>query len=786
MHLVDLSDFVPIPGIPPIGSRSLELRARIGRALGGSCAGVSRYHNRGGGLAGNLRVRGRDVFANRLRWFVILMIVLALIIVTRLVDVQILRADQYQTLAENMITRPDRYLSAPRGGILDRNSTVLVRDEPASDVSVRYEVLQTLLSDDLPPPTRKYLEAVGRALRKRGEFPAEMPLREIVARLETATDEMWDELARLAGLTRFELAERAGEIRRRVQRVKEYVQSRSRTIRAIAEETGFHPILAELDEDVALGIRVGMEARYPWLRVTPSSRRVAYDAEPLVHVLGNIGAVGPRRIENDPLAEDELAGLRPGERCGISGVERLAELTLRGRRGRVIEDFDRTEIERIDPLPGGDVRLTIDANLQRRIYELLGRTVEQSLDTETPFGGAAAVVLDAHTREVLTLVSYPAYPYENFWTQYVTADEDKRWERIRFRAVANGYPPGSTCKVIGLYGGLAEGVVTPQTPIECTGHFRANMPESFRCWIYRQYHTTHGVQIAEDAIRNSCNIYFYTVGDRLGVDRLCHWFSMFGLGKTQGTGLIEEAVGIVPDSAWIRANRAADPTPRPADAWNFAIGQGEVTATPLQVANVAATIATGRWEPVKLLLDENLYPVGGAADPPIQFDDKYLQVLRKGMWRVINERGGTAYDARLKSDEFEMCGKTGSAQAAPRTIRKKYVLRRSDGRREEVIAPSLRAALERYGDEKPEVISDSVYEYFPSPDAAGGSHPSHAWFMSYTQPRGTPRGAGPSGQSYALGVVIEYGGSGGRVAGPVAREIARIVNGLEADGGGEE
>ena len=725
------------------------------------------------------------MFAKRLRWFVIFMIVLALVIVARLVDIQVVRAEQYETLADNMITRPVRYLSAPRGGIFDRNRELLISDEPASDVSVRYEVLLMLLSEDLPPESKKYLEAVGRALRARGRFPADQPLAEIVAHLKVEVDEMWRRLMSLTNLTWPEMVERAERIRWRVERVKEVVQSRSRTINAIAEENAYHPILSEVDEDQALTIRVEMETAYPWLRVVPSSRRVAHDADALVHVLGNVGSASPERIEQDPLADEELRGLQSGDRCGISGVERLAELTLRGQRGRIEEDFDRTEIERLDPVRGDDVRLTIDAGLQRRIYALLGRSVEKSLKTDTPLGGAAAVVLDAHTREVLALVSYPAYEYEDFWTQYLRADHDKRWERIRFRAVANAYPPGSTCKVIGLYGGLEEGVVTPQTPIECTGHFRANLPDAFRCWIYRQYHTTHGVQTAEDAIRNSCNIYFYTVGDRLGVDRLCYWFSEFGLGKTQGTGLIEEAVGIVPTSEWIRANRSNDPTPRPADAWNYAIGQGEVNATPLQVANVAATIATGHWEGVKLLLDAEGNALGGASDTPVQFRDEYLQILRRGMWRVINERGGTAYDARLKSDKFEMCGKTGSAQAVPRTIRKKYTLRWPDGRRETVIAPSMREALAPYGEDKPEVVSDSVYEYFPPPDAGNG-RPSHAWFMSYTQPVGTPRGTAPSGRSYAIGVIMEYGGSGGRVAGPVAREIARMVNGLEVDEEEEE
>ena len=117
--------------------------------------------------------------------------------------------------------------------------------------------------------------------------------------------------------------------------------------------------------------------------------------------------------------------------------------------------------------------------------------------------------------------------------------------------------------------------------------------------IYKQHKYWHGGLIAEEAIKHSCNIFFYTVGERLGAERLCHWFAEFGLGKRQGTGLIEETAGILPTPAWLFHKRGR--TPEKSDARNFAIGQGEVTATPLQAANAAATVATGRWAPVKLI-----------------------------------------------------------------------------------------------------------------------------------------------------------------------------------------
>jgi len=317
-------------------------------------------------------------------------------------------------------------------------------------------------------------------------------------------------------------------------------------------------------------------------------------------------------------------------------------------------------------------------------------------------------------------------------------------------------------------------VVRPETTIECNGVFRPEQPNRFRCWIYNMYHATHGPQRATDALRNSCNIYFYTIGDRLGVARLCAWFSRFGLGRTQGTGLIEESRGIVPTPEWIRTHRRSDPHVRPADAWNFAIGQGEVAATPLQAANVAATVATGRWAPVRLLLDDD----GTAAAPPktVEFDQRYLRVLRRGMWRVVNERGATAYKhARLDDPTYCLCGKTGSAQAAARPIKRRWFLEWPDGHRETVVGGLIREdILKPYPDPKPRIVGYRTCERFPLLDI-NDKLPSHAWFIGYTQPRDTPRGAVPHGKVYAIAAIVEYGGSGGAAAGPVVRDIAEYL-----------
>ncbi len=711
------------------------------------------------------------MFARRLKWFIIMLSTVALIVVVRLVDIQVLRADHFQALADQLLTRPVRYLAAPRGSIRDRAGRVLVADQPTSDVSLRYEVLAALIDGRLGPDGRTYLRAVARALRKRGQFPADMPTSRIAATLEDRLAGLWPELARLTGVEPDELRRRAVAIRRRVQRVKQYIQARSPTVEQIAEEHGFHVLVRGLSDEQALAIRLQLEPQHHWLRVTPGLQRRARQADTLVHLLGRVGSASPDRIENDSLRADELRGLRPGDRCGISGVERAGELVLRGTRGRVIEDFDRTVIERLDPRRGSDVYLTIDLEVQRAVYDILAEAVDNS---PHPCGGAA-VVIDVATREVLALVSYPTYAYDEYRRRYDELIRDYRWMPTRFRAVSGIYPPGSTCKVIALYGGLAEGIVTPESTITCDGVFRPELPNSFRCWIYNRYRVTHGPQTASDALRNSCNIYFFTLGDRLGVDRLCRWFERFGLGRPQGTGLIEEAPGIVPTSDWLRRHRR-DHRAYPADAWNFAIGQGEVAATPLQAANVAATVASGTWRPVVLLRDEAGEPIAAPAAPEQHFDQRYLSVLREGMWRVVNEPGATAYKyARIDVPGYVLCGKTGSAQAAPRPIKRRWYLEFPDGHRETVVGGLLEQdILDRYDDPKPRITGYRTCERYPLPEV-DGRLPSHAWFIGFTQSRRTPRGAAPHGKVYAIAAIVEYGGSGGATAGPVVKQIAEYL-----------
>lgn len=716
------------------------------------------------------------MFESRLKWFCVLLGAAGMVIAARLALIQLVYADDLRALAQRAVTRGVRYTRAVRGSILDRAGRVLVRDAPSFDLGVHYGVLANRAD---------YLRICARALRESGRLDPALSTPESLAQVRIGVAQMWQQLAELTGRPVSEFIERADTIRRRVERIAAQVARRRGVAQPIREETEvFHTVAVDLDPDLALTIRSRL-GWMPWCRVIPSARRVAADGvDPLVHVLGRVAAVSPAALDADVFRDDALRRLLPDDVCGVSGVERLAEPVLRGTRGMIVEDYERRALDAVEPLRGSDVRLTLDLELQRRTLDLLAEGVQASAAPS----GAAAVVIDVRTREVLVLASFPAYAYDRFQTDYDTLRRDLRSEPLLFRAVAGQYPPGSICKAITLVAGLSEGVITPRTTFECRGFL--NDQNAFRCWIYNQYRLAHGPQEAEDAVKNSCNIYFFRTGERLGSQRLCDWFRRFGLGAPAGSGLIEERAGIVADAAWLAANRGREP--RPADAWNFSIGQGEITITPLQAANVVASIASGRWAPVQLLksvgagsdaeparapadaADADPPPAHNSPPAPAAFDDDALRTLRRGMWRVVNDGDGTARDARIERPGYVLCGKTGSAQTSPRVVQRRYIFEWPDGRREAVVAGSREDAEATFTTPAPALIDSEITERYP--DILPGERlPAHAWFIGYTQSRETPVGDPPRGRVYAIAVLVEFGGSGGHVAAPVARRIAEML-----------
>lgn len=417
------------------------------------------------------------------------------------------------------------------------------------------------------------------------------------------------------------------------------------------------------------------------------------------HALGYIGEV----------SEADLAGgndYRSGDRVGKEGVEQIYDRLLRGRQGErvvIVDSRGRTleEHRRRPATPGSSIRLTLDLPLQQTAERLMRDRA------------GAVVALDPNNGEILALVSAPAYDPNGFarglgadqWRELLERPDDP----LQNRAVRNAYSPGSVFKVVMAAAGLAEGVIDENDRVYCSGSTTIyNHP--FACGR----RGGHGWVDLEQAIERSCNIYFYHLGQALGIERVARYARAFGLGRSSGIDLAGEALGLVPDAAWSLRSRG---TPwYPGETISVAIGQGPLLTTPLQMARMMAAVANGgRLVQPHLVRDPSPETTSERLDVPPEL----LATIRRGLAAVVNQPDGTAYWA-ARSPRVEIAGKTGTSQ---------------------VVA---RAAAKALGDELPEELRN------------------HGWFVSFA-PADHPR--------LVVAVFAEHGGSGAAGAAPIAKAL---------------
>ncbi|KAF0117259.1 MAG: penicillin-binding protein 2 [Rhodospirillaceae bacterium] len=373
------------------------------------------------------------------------------------------------------------------------------------------------------------------------------------------------------------------------------------------------------------------------------------------HVLGYVAAVAEEDQTGDRLLEV------PGFRIGRAGIERTYDLALRGQGGtytvevnvvgRVIKEVDRREGE-----PGNDVHLTLDIRLQRFAA---GRLGEES---------AAVVVMNILTGEVIVLASTPSFDPNRFsrglsTTEWKTLNSHPRLP-LTNKAIAGQYAPGSTFKMMVALAALESGVITPEVRVYCPGHLSLGNTR-FHCWKKGG----HGSMDMVLGLQNSCDVYFYDVARRVGIDRIAEMARRFGLGTKLGLDLPGERSGLVPDRKW-KMKAFKEPW-HPGETLVAGIGQGFMLATPLQLCTMAARIANGR---VRVTPRLNLGPGQNGAQAPESFESLGVQpgniaVVRRGMYAVSNVPGGTAYNSsRLDLSGVAMSGKTGTSQVRRITL----------------------------------------------------------------------------------------------------------------------
>jgi penicillin-binding protein 2 len=452
--------------------------------------------------------------------------------------------------------------------------------------------------------------------------------------------------------------------------------------------------------------------------VTDVRARRDYKGGPLAaHVLGTLGEVTAAQLETRT-----FAGYRAGEIVGQTGLESLLEPRLRGRDGgrNVVVDVAGREIEVIDEVEsvrGGTALLTLDVDLQRAAYAAF---VEAGPDV-APAG--AVVALDPRNGDILALVSYPAYDPNDFaagvdpevWRRL----REDPWKPLQNRAVSGQYPPGSTYKAIVAAAALEVGVTHPADRVYCPGSFRLGR-RTYRCWKREG----HGSVDLHDALKMSCDVYFYTMGVRLGIDRLAHVARGLGLGAATGSPFSDERTGLIPTIAW-KEKRFGEPWIE-GETVSAAIGQGFDLVTPLQLAVAYAAIANG-GRVVKPRLALSLFDSEGALveQPPAEVrgqapvNPKHLAAVLDGLEAVVSEPRGTGGRARVPG--VRVGGKTGTSQVVG--------LQHTEHLKEHEVPVQYR---------------------------------DHAWFVAVA-PVEAPQ--------IVVSVIVEHGRHGGSTAAPIAQKV---------------
>src|SRR4051812_30593828 len=376
------------------------------------------------------------------------------------------------------------------------------------------------------------------------------------------------------------------------------------------------------------------------------------EATMAAHLFGYVGEITEAQLQRA-----DYEGVDSGTIVGQAGIEQAYNRLLMGTEGNktvVVNSVGREiqEVKKEEPVEGRRLQLTIDADLQKATED--GFTVSEL--------NGAAVVLDPRNGEVLSFSSRPAYDPNAFaagidratWTSLNT-DELKP---LQNRALQGRYSPGSTFKMAVGLAGLEEGVITPDFKVHCGGG--ANF---YGRWFLCHKKEGHGLVDLRHAIEQSCDVYFYTVGNMLGVDRIHKWATLFGLGVKSGIELPNELTGLVPSTEWKREKMH--------EKWyagetiSVGIGQGQVSVTPISMAVYAATMANGGTRVTPHILKAVDEGSGWKPVPPppvqskVDLDPEKLQAIRDGMWGVVNG-GGTGNRARVPG--FEVAGKTGTAQ----------------------------------------------------------------------------------------------------------------------------
>ena len=434
--------------------------------------------------------------------------------------------------------------------------------------------------------------------------------------------------------------------------------------------------------------------------------------EIFAHVVGYVGPVSSRDLEirEDP---DPLLKI-PRFQIGKVGVERELEATLRGKAGTKKVEVNALgrvmrELERKEGSKGANLKLTLDTNLQAYVRARLG--------TES----ASAVVLDCKTGEILAICSSPSYDPNKF-VRGISFDDygalrDDNHRPLASKTVQDAYPPGSTFKMVTILAALEAGIINYREKIRCNGHIEVSN-RKFHCWK----RDGHGNVDLVKSLRESCDVYYYELAQKVGIEKIAEVARILGLGQSFDIEMSAVTSGIVPDKIWKQKARSREWVV--GDTVNSSIGQGYVLSSPLQLAVMIARIATGNEILPKLIKSVNGVEKTKIPDQ-INLNENNLNLIRKALFEVTNHKRGTAYHSRVLDKKSQIIGKSGTSQ-----VRNISAVERTQG-----------------------VLDNKDLPW---------EQRDHALFVNYA-PYDDPK--------IAVSIVVEHGGSGSTVAAPIARDI---------------
>lgn len=633
-------------------------------------------------------------YRTHFRWAVILVVLLFLGLVARLVFLQIVRGEMYESLATVSHVDSERIIP-PRGSIYDRNGVLLATDVEVSDLMVIPHHVAN------PQAAVEKLMALG-----------VMNAAEAADALEKIADGR-------QGMRRFQsIPIKRNLVGSRCPYDLEPLRFDSTTGRMVCSACG----RTFVDEKAVMQAHMhemrGFSLHARMVRYYPAGSSA-------IHAIGYVNEVTAEEV-------DASGGrIRPADVIGRSGLEKALDANLRGEVGEdvFVRSATGTRISPADlpapynnlksypPVTGRSVKTTLDIVLQKAATAAL-----------KPYRSGAVVVLDIDTGEVLAMASQPTFELGPRLTAAAAKPVEPaaaEYAPMMNKAVS-AFPPGSTFKVFTALAGLMEGVVDRRTRVDCPGYYEYRN-HKFRCFV----RSGHGEIDLVDSIAKSCDVYFYRLGDLLGLDIIAQYaHDMFGIGDKTGVE-ISEMGGLMPTENWYATRRKGY---QPGFAVNASVGQGDIRTTPLSMARAYAAMVNGgrllrphmvySWIDPATRLETRVMP---EVMQNLKLDPAHVDMVMKGLWGAVNTEDGTAYDSRI--DELPYVGKTGTAEA--RESRKDV-----------------------------------------SPEVAEWLKEDHAWFVAVA-PAKRPR--------IAVVAFVEHAGFGGAVAAPVARKVIETYYREHAD-----